>query len=58
MFEFFEKQMSITKLLVNACEKDRSLYFNSMHQKINRLLKRIIIDNDAFDFELITYLKR
>jgi len=35
MFEFFEKQMSISKLLVNAGEKDRSLFFNRMHQKIN-----------------------
>ncbi|WJJ96225.1 hypothetical protein [Algibacter luteus] len=51
MHEFFEKQMSISKLLVNAGEKDRSLFFNRMHQKINRLRDRIIIDNDAFDFE-------
>ncbi|WP_142785354.1 hypothetical protein [Changchengzhania lutea] len=51
MFEFFEKQMSISKLLVNAGEKDRSLFFNRMHQKINRLRERIIMDNDAFDFE-------
>ncbi len=51
MFEFFEKQMSISKLLVNAGEKDRSLFFNRMHQKINRLRERIIIDNDPFDFE-------
>jgi hypothetical protein len=51
MFDFFEKQMSISKLLVNAGEKDRSLFFNRMHQKINRLRERIIIDNDTFDFE-------
>lgn len=51
MYEFFEKQMSISKLLVNAGEKDRSLFFNRMIQKINRLRERIIIDNDAFDFE-------
>lgn len=51
MYEFFEKQMSISKLLVNAGEKDRSLFFNRMHQKINRLRERIIINNDAFDFE-------
>jgi len=37
MFEFFEKQMSISKLLVNAGEKDRSLFFNRMHQKIKKL---------------------
>ena len=51
MHEFFEKQMSISKLLVNAGEKDRSLFFNRMIQKINRLRERIIIDNDTFDFE-------
>lgn len=51
MFEFFEKQMSISKLLVNAGEKDRSLFFNRMHQKINRLRERIIIDSETFDFE-------
>lgn len=51
MFEFFEKQMSFSKLFVNYGEKDRSLFFNRMHQKINRLRERIIIDNDAFDFE-------
>jgi hypothetical protein len=51
MFEFFEKQMSISKLLVNAGEKDRSLFFNRMHQKINKLRKRIQLDTDIFDFE-------
>ncbi len=51
MYEFFQKQMSISKLLVNAGEKDRSLFFNRMHQKINRLRDRIIIDNETFDFE-------
>ena len=50
MHEFFEKQMSTSKLLVNAGEKDRSLFFNRMHQKINRLRERIM-DNDSFDFE-------
>ncbi|MFD1614657.1 hypothetical protein [Gelatiniphilus marinus] len=51
MFEFFEKQMGMSKLLVNAGEKDRSLFFNRMHQKVNRLRERIILDNDPFDFE-------
>ncbi|MFL1013032.1 hypothetical protein [Flavisericum labens] len=51
MHEFFEKQMSISKLLVNAGEKDRSLFFNRMIHKINRLRERIVLDNDAFDFE-------
>ena len=52
MFEFFEKQMSISKLLVNAGEKDRSLFFNRMHQKIKKLRERVIIDHETFDFEL------
>lgn len=51
MYEFFEKQMSISKLLVNAGEKDRSLFFNRMHQKINRLRDRIGMDSGPFDFE-------
>lgn len=51
MFEFFEKQMSMSKLLVNAGEKDRSLFFNKMHQKINRLRERISVNHEAFDFE-------
>ena len=50
MLDFFEREMSISKLLVNSGEKDRSLFFNRMHQKINRLRERII-DNDPFDFE-------
>ncbi|WP_411893511.1 hypothetical protein [Winogradskyella sp. A2] len=51
MFEFFQKQMSISKLLVNAGEKDRSLFFNRMHQKIHKLRTRIELDNEVFDFE-------
>lgn len=50
-YEFFEKQMSMSKLLVNAGEKDRALFFKRMHQKIDRLRERIRIDDDAFDFE-------
>lgn len=50
MYSFFEKQMSNSKLLVNVGEKDRSLFFNRMHKKINKL--REIIENDeTFDFE-------
>jgi hypothetical protein len=51
MFEFFEKQMSISKLLVNAGEKDRALFFNRIHQKINKLRARIRPDHEFFDFE-------
>ena len=50
MIEFFEKQMGMSKLLVNAGEKDRSLFFNRMHQKVNRLKEPIILDNDTFRF--------
>ena len=49
MFEFFEKQMANSKLLVNAGEKDRTLFFHKMHQKINKLRMRIQID-EPFDF--------
>lgn len=49
MFEFFEKQMSISKLLVNSGEKDRSLFFKNMHQKINKLRERIQI-GESFGF--------
>ncbi len=49
MFGFFEKQMANSKLLVNAGEKDRTLFFHKMHQKINKLRMRIQID-EPFDF--------
>ena len=50
MYEFFEKQMSNSKLLANAGEKDRNLFFSKMHQKINKLRMRIKID-EPFTFE-------
>ncbi len=50
MFEFFEKQKMNSKLLVNSGEKDRTLFFLKMHQKINKLRMRIEID-DPFVFE-------
>ncbi len=50
MYEFFEKQMSSSKLLVNAGEKDRSLFFKRMHQKIDKL-RDIIQTSKSFDFE-------
>lgn len=45
MEDFFEKQMTNSKLLVHSGEKDRTLFFNKMHQKINSLKKRILIDD-------------
>lgn len=50
MFEFFEKQMANSKLLVNSGEKDRTLFFLKMHQKINKLRMRIEID-EPFVFD-------
>ena len=50
MYKFFKKQMSNSKLLVNAGEKDRNLFFNKMRQKIDRLRMQIKID-EPFGFE-------
>lgn len=44
MEEFFNKQMMSSKLLVNAGEKDRTLFFNKMHHKINMLRDRINLE--------------
>jgi hypothetical protein len=43
MDDFFNKQMTNSKLLVHSGEKDRTLFFNKMHQKIQNLKKRISI---------------
>lgn len=45
MEEFFQKQMSNSKLLVNAGEKDRNIFFNKMHQKIDAIRSKIELDN-------------
>jgi hypothetical protein len=50
MYDFFQKMMKSSKLLVNAGEKDRALFFKRMHQKINKLIDRIE-DPEIFDFE-------
>jgi len=47
---FFERQKTNSKLLVHSGEKDRTLFFNRMHKKINKLRERITID-EAFGFE-------
>ncbi len=47
---FFQKQMLNSKLLVNAGEKDRSMFFNKMHQKIKSVIDRIQIDNHSTVF--------
>lgn len=41
MYEFLQKQMSISKLLATAGERDRTLFFNTIHQKINNARDRI-----------------
>lgn len=40
--DFFNRQMTNSKLLLHSGEKDRTLFFNKMHQKITRLRGRII----------------
>ncbi len=49
MSEFFDKQMRSSKLLINAGEKDRTLFFNKMHQKIDSL-KQLIQVNQPYNF--------
>jgi hypothetical protein len=44
MYEFFQKQMSISKLLANAGERDRTLFFNKIHKKIQIAKERIKMD--------------
>lgn len=41
MYQFFETQMSHSKLLVNAGERDRSLFFSQMLHKVNKVRERI-----------------
>lgn len=44
MEDFFEKQMTNSKLLVHSGEKDRTLFFNKMLQKVNKLRDRVTLD--------------
>ncbi len=41
MYEFLQKQKSNSKLLATAGEKDRTLFFNKIHQKISIVKERI-----------------
>ena len=50
LYDFFEKLMTNSMLLVNTGERDRTLFFDSMYQKINKLRNRIN-HNNHFDFE-------
>ncbi|WP_298892513.1 hypothetical protein [uncultured Psychroserpens sp.] len=47
MDDFFSRQMTNSKLLVHSGEKDRTLFFNKMLQKINKLRSQINIDNPS-----------
>ena len=46
MYDFLQKQMNNSKLLVNAGEKDRSLFFSRMHKKVDLVRDRIKIGLD------------
>ena len=48
--DFFDKLVINSMLLVNAGERDRSLFFESIHQKINKL-RNHINSNNTFDFQ-------
>ncbi|WP_242085610.1 hypothetical protein [Aestuariivivens sediminis] len=45
MYEFLQKQMSISKQLATAGERDRTLFFKTIHQKINTVKAFISLDD-------------
>jgi len=45
MHEFLQKQMSNSKLLATSGERDRTLFFKTIHQKISTVKERINLDN-------------
>jgi len=45
MYEFLQKQMSNSKLLATAGERDRTLFFKKVHQKISIAKERINMDD-------------
>ena len=49
MYDFFQKMMRNSKLLANAGERDRTLFFNKIHKKIEITKERIrIVDGMSF----------
>ncbi len=50
MDDFFNRQKTNSKLLVHSGEKDRTLFFNRMHQKIKKLRMRVDL-NEPFTSE-------
>ena len=45
MYEFLQKQMSNSKLLATSGERDRTIFFKTIHQKISIAKERIAIDD-------------
>ena len=45
MYEFLQKQMSNSKLLATSGERDRTLFFRTIHQKISIVKERINMDD-------------
>ena len=45
MYEFLQKQMSNSKLLATSGERDRTLFFKKVHQKISIAKERINMDD-------------
>lgn len=45
MYDFFQKMMRNSKLLATAGERDRTLFFNKIHQKIDIAIARIKMDD-------------
>lgn len=50
MYDYYQKFMNNSKLLATTGEKDRTLFFNRMHHKINKLRDQINANN-PFSFE-------
>ena len=44
MYDFLQKQMSISKLLATSGERDRTIFFKTIHNKINTAKERINMD--------------
>ena len=44
MYTFLQKQMSNSKLLATSGEKDRTLFFKTIHSKIDLIKERINLD--------------
>ena len=45
MYDFLQKMMRNSKLLATAGERDRTLFFNKIHHKIDNTIARIKMDD-------------